>query len=144
MTLLEAEVEGSYLEQVDGELRHYLRVSAGELCEVIYPEQASPERAEAEHRARYKDRQLPFRVFTPPQRTDRLSYREWHFDPSGALEQIVGRETGPGPDDRKEYEWDPSGALMSTRVWVHDEDGNLIEVVTYDANGRVISRDDLP
>jgi hypothetical protein len=136
----EALAHGTYAELVDDPIQHYRMVIRRKLHTAIYPGQSDPAAAIAVHAAMYPN--VPAHVYSPPVRDkDCVRWRTWYVNADGTLEKILEPETYERPFYRESYRG-PDGELRSYTEYHYDEGGNLSEVVTYNPDGTVSSRED--
>ena len=135
----EARARPWYVEEVEGPPLHYRQYSGGRLELAIYSGYDDPAPAVADYRARYED--IPVEVHSPVSAGAKIAWRRWEYDASGTLQRIVGYELDPRSPAWAEFLYRPDGTLVGHQEHVHDEYG-LLEVITYDALGKIVKRED--
>lgn len=131
-----------YLEQPGEPPERYLVYDRGELARVVYLRVVDAAAAFADFRARQDG--VPGEVYGRVALIGRkrFRYRTWYLKPSGELAGLKDYDVNAKGNYRRETWLTEDGRRIGWRTWKHDSAGELLEVLTYDAEGRVVSRED--
>lgn len=123
---------GTYVER-EGD--RYALYFDGKLDRVAYVDRADPSGVHDRVRAE---------VYTPVTREPdgRARYRTWYVTSAGEVEGFKEFETDADGNYLRESWLDPDGTAGSYRIYRYDGDGELFEVLTYNAAGTLVSREE--
>lgn len=135
-----AQRRGSYVAEVEGAIRVFRCFANHKLESLVYPGWDDPATPLADARRRAEG--VPIAVYSPVQeRPDGgKAWRVWYADAGGEIQSILEPEIDAEGRYLRESRRGPDGQLRDSQEYVYDRYGELLEVVTHGADGRVLNR----